>query len=115
MASTAFDRTSRVVALFLLLVTVWTASHRRPDDDGCLPVVAGEHDASKHAYAPPGSSDHEHCAVCHWMRGLKPAFASSTVASAALRPADTLAPLAIADPLKQTSGRLPARAPPSLL
>lgn len=115
MSSPAFDRTSRVVALFLLLVTVWTASHRRPDDDGCLPVVAGEHDASKHAYAPPGSADHEHCAICHWMRGLKPAFASGTVASATLRPADSLAPLPVAVQLGSALGRLPARAPPSLL
>ena len=112
MPSKAFGRSSRFVALILLLVSVWTSSHRQQDDDACLPIVAGDHDASKHAFVPTGTVDHEHCAVCHWMRGLKPSFASSTIISTPLAHAEGPCALAVMPYGVSASGRLPARAPP---
>lgn len=115
MGLTAFGRSSRVIALLLLVVSVWTASHRRQDDAACLPVAAGEHDASKHAFAPLAPVEHEHCAVCHWIRGLKPEFSSAPITVAVLRPTGSLsAPSAFihADPV---AGPLAARAPPPAL
>ena len=113
MPSTAFDRTSRVVAFLLLLVSLWTSSHRQQDDDACLPLMAGEHDPSKHAFAPLAPAGDEHCAVCHWMRALKPTLADRSVASTALAPIDRLAAPAIFRHAAPASGRLPARAPPT--
>jgi hypothetical protein len=115
MPSTAFDRSSRVIALLLLLVSVWTSSHRQLDDDACLPVLAGEHDASKHAFTAPEVENDEHCAVCHWMRALKPAFTASGIVSTALAQADRLSVLALSAPVSPSSVRLPARAPPVAL
>jgi len=113
MVSTASHRVSRLIALCLLLVSVWTAAHRQQDDDACLPMLAGEHDASKHAAAPAAATDHDHCAICHWIRGLKPAFTNSRIASAALRQTGSLATPALPIHFAPSSGRLPARAPPA--
>ena len=109
------SRTYRVVALLVLLGTVWTSAHRQQDDDACVPVVAGENDASKHTLAPAGTVTHEHCAICHWMRGLKPAFSSTPIASATFRPGDCVSADIVFQPAQPIAGRLPARAPPALL
>jgi len=114
MPSTGFDRSSRVIALLLLLVSVWTSSHRQQDDDACVPIVAGEH-SSKHAFTAPGLEDDEHCAVCHWIRALKPAFTGSAIVSTALVQADRLSVPALSAPVSPSSVRLPARAPPATL
>ena len=114
MPSTGFDRTSRVVALLLLLVSVWTSAHRQQDDDACLPMVEGEHDASQHAFAPLAPSDDEHCAVCHWARGLKPAFADTSISSTVLNASNGVSAPALQAPVAPIQGRLPARAPPAL-
>ncbi len=115
MPSTAFDRTSRVVSLLLLLVSLSTSAHRQQDDDACLPMLAGEHDPSKHAFAPGDSAGDEHCAVCHWMRALKPTAAGSSIVSVALAPTDRLVWSAVCTHVSPSSGRLPARAPPVIL
>ena len=67
-------RSFRSVASILLLVALWGSPHRSQDDSACLPIVSGEHDASKHALGPVGPIQDEHCAICHWLRGLKPSF-----------------------------------------
>lgn len=115
MTSTAPRRSYRVVALLLLLVSVWTSSHPPQDDAACRPSVEGEHDASKHAFAPLAPADHEHCAVCHWMRGLKPAFTATTISWGTLSRAGNLAAPPVYEHAAPIGGRLPARAPPSLL
>ena len=113
MVSTASRRVSRLVALCLLLVSTWTAAHRQQDDDACLPMLAGEHDASKHAIAPLAQVDHGHCAVCHWIRGLKPAFTDTRIASTALVLTDGFSAPDVTAHAAPVAGRLPARAPPA--
>jgi hypothetical protein len=115
MRSTVSGRTSRAVALLLLLVSVWTSSHRQQDDDACLPVVAGEHDESKHVYTAPAAIAHEHCAVCHWARGLQPPSTGATAATTVLTTSDGLSASAEFTHAAPVSGRLPARAPPTQL
>ena len=53
----------------LLLLALGGSPHGSQDDSACLPMVAGEHDASQHALGPVGQIQHEHCAICHWLRG----------------------------------------------
>lgn len=115
MTSTVLRRTNRVVALLVLLVTMWTAAHRQPDDDACLPMATGEHDASKHAFAPLGAVDHEHCAVCHWVRALKPEFRVTPAPVAVQAHGDRLTDPAVIALAAPASARIPARAPPALL
>ena len=108
-----FNR-SRVVAVILLLVSVWGLPHRPLDDDACLPVTEGEHDASKHVFAPlTGVEADEHCAVCHWMRGLKPTFASVARVSAPLLDSTAFAASTTVPTRAPAGAHLPPRAPPA--
>ncbi len=110
------NRSFRIVAGVLLLLALWGSPHRQQtDDSACLPVVAGEHDASKHAFAPASPAHHDHCALCHWMRGLKPAFTVTLVDGIALRAGADVPSLPIAFRSGPSASRLPARAPPTPL
>ena len=114
MPRTAFGRSYRIVASLLLLVSLLGAPHRQQDDDACLPVSADEHDASKHAFAPLAPVEHDHCAVCHWMRGLKPSFAA---AATTVSPFDRTHDLPASTDLMHRApcgAQLPARAPPAI-
>src|SRR5687767_10705457 len=105
---------TRLVASLLLLVSLWGASHRRLDDAACLPVTAGEHDESKHAFAPVAPAEHDHCAVCHWMRSVKPAFTSIAASAASLAHAGEIAAASSIAHRAPAGAQLPARAPPTV-
>ena len=67
---------ARTVSAVLVLLSLWSLPHRSQPDI-CLPAGFEEHDESKHIYTAATPVAHEeHCALCHWMRSLKPAFAS---------------------------------------
>jgi hypothetical protein len=108
-------RSFRIVASLLVLLALLGAPHKQPDDAACLPSLAGEHDASQHALAPVEPAHRDHCAICHWLRGLKPSFRVTQVDKVAMHTAtDVVAPRAIlwSDP---SATRLPARAPPLMI
>lgn len=106
---------SRAVALLLLLLSIAGVPHFDTGDRACAPVLAGEHDESKHAFRAPVSVDHEHCAICHWTRLPRsvfapiPPFRSLPSAGVAIEQGDPFTHRAPA------LDRLPARAPPVLL
>ena len=71
MALAWLRRSSRAVAAFLLLVSMWQMPHLGQDDDVCAPAQAEAHDESKHVFTTPtAAADQEHCAICHWMRSM---------------------------------------------
>ena len=81
-------RSFRSVASILLLAgALGFAAPVAQDDSACLPMVAGEHDASKHALGPVGQIQDEHCAICHWLRGLRPSLRVTLLGSIAIRAA----------------------------
>ena len=115
MVQAALRRSSRAIALVLLLVSLVGVAHRQQDDTACLPMTSGDHDASKHAFAPLAPVEHDHCAVCHWMRGLNPTFVGMAAAGAPLDSTDTLAQLPVVPYANACRAQLPARAPPVTL
>jgi hypothetical protein len=107
-------RSARLVAAHLLLVTAVGLPHRSQADDICVPAGVEEHDESKHVFTTVSEAGHpQHCAVCHWLRWMKPVF-SQRVLPAGQQDGRTdlvfLATLSLRDP---GSDQLPARAPPS--
>jgi hypothetical protein len=114
MVSTRAVRTYRIVALLTLCATIWTSAHLQIDDEGCLPAVAEEHDASKHVFGPLGTFQHDHCAICHSLGGLKPDFAQTTRSDATLASVRRLMVATVFAESQPADSRIPARAPPSL-
>ena len=107
-------RSSRLVAAVVLLMSLWQLPHQAQDDRICVPAAEEAHDESKHVFRPADGADHQdHCAICHWLRSLKP---GSSTRPAALSAADTGArwhASASADLRDPGADRLPARAPPA--
>ena len=108
-------RSSRAVAVLLLLASAAGGPHLDRGDRACAPTVVDEHDESKHRFATSVPSEHEHCAICHWTRLPRspftaiPAFQSPLAAGVAIddrNPFEHRAP---------ALDKLPARAPPALL
>ena len=113
MRSGWLQRSSRLVATLLLVVSVWQLPHRWQDDEVCAPV-AEAHDESKHVFTSAKPAAHEdHCAVCHWTRWLKPVFASTLAVATARGARGDVAPYAVDTVRDPGSDRLPPRAPPS--
>lgn len=108
-------RSARFVAAWLLVVSVCGLPHRSQSDDACVSVGVEAHNESDHAFTPVTPFEHEqHCAVCHWLRWMKPAFSASPVAAARQEPGTRLVvpeALSLRDP---GADHLPARAPPAL-
>lgn len=114
MSSTAFGRTSRFIALLLLLATVSTSVHWQQDDDACLPAGAERHDESKHVFASVvEQAPHDHCAICHWQRVHRPAFTQLGADIPALLAGAELFDYVDARPDQNSLQQLPARAPPA--
>jgi hypothetical protein len=108
-------RSSRFVAALLLVVSAFGLPHRAQSDDVCVPFGVEEHDESNHVFTGVTTAEHpQHCAVCHWLRWMKPVFSSSAV-SAVQRDAGadvvSFADTSLRDP---ASDHIPARAPPAL-
>ena len=107
-------RSSRVASL-LLLLALWGTPHKQQDDFACLPLLPAEDDGARHAFAPVDSTHRDHCAICHWVRGLKPSFSVSFADTVELHAStDVVAAAAVIHPAA-CSTRLPARAPPATL
>jgi hypothetical protein len=116
MSSTAFGRTSRLIALLLLLATVSTSVHWQQDGDACMPAGAERHDESKHVFAPVvEQAPHDHCAICHWQRVHRPAFIQLGVDIPALLAGAALFVSVDARPDQNSLQQLPARAPPATI
>ena len=116
MSSTAFGRSSRFIALLLLVATVSTSVHWQQGDDACLPAGAERHDESKHAFAPlVEQAAHDHCAICHWQRVHRPAFTQLGVEIPALLAGTDLPVSVDARPDQNSLQQLPARAPPATI
>jgi hypothetical protein len=108
-------RSSRAVAAIVLLTSLWQLPHRSQDDEFCLPATAETHDESKHVFTSPTAPAHQdHCAICHWVRWMKPVFAATAMAAANSGPDSELAPLTASLRRDPASDRRPARAPPAL-
>lgn len=103
----------RRAAIVLLFVSGSSFLHRPQGDDVCLPDGVEAHDESRHVVTADIKAGHgEHCAVCHWMRTLKPAFASRPVWAGS---DDRRSPLILTSGLYRQGAalhNLPARAPP---
>ena len=108
-------RSSRFVAAVILMSSLWQLPHRAQDDEICVPAGAEHHDESKHVVTAPTSAAHtDHCAVCHWVRWMKPVFTAMPSTAVPRRPGSLLASNAASSWRDPSGDRLPARAPPSL-
>lgn len=105
---------SRTVAVILLLASMWQLPHRSQDDEICAPA-AEVHDESRHVVTSPDELAHpDHCAVCHWVRWMKPVFTAGPAIVAHQGAGSDLAPVSPALRRDPASERRPARAPPAL-
>jgi hypothetical protein len=108
-------RSSRAVAAIILLTSLWQLPHRSQDDEICVPAGTEAHDESKHVFTSPSAPAHQdHCAVCHWVRWMKPVFASTALSGGNTGPDSELAPVTASLLRDAASQRRPARAPPAL-
>ena len=107
-------RSARTVSAVLVVLSLWSLPHRSQPDI-CLPAGLEEHDESKHVYTAASQAAHEdHCAICHWMRTLKPTFASSPYT---VNPSGASASITVQARGSQNPSALrqiPPRAPPAI-
>ena len=109
-------RSSRLIAAVVLLASMWQLPHRAQDDEICVPAATEAHDESKHVFTAVADYDHrDHCAICHWLRTLKPAYSAGPVATTGADAGLRLAAPASSSLRDPGTGQLPARAPPSQL
>jgi hypothetical protein len=72
-------RSSRAIAVFLLLTSCVQLPHPSLSDRFCVPGPEA-HDESKHVFTTVDEAGHaDHCAICHWTRLLKPEFSDGPV------------------------------------
>ena len=106
---------ARTVAAVLVVLSLWSLPHLSLPDI-CVPEGAEHHDETKHVFtAAPEASHTEHCAICHWMRTLKPTFEDGQRSAVTL---DAGAPvIVVTSRVRRDDVRvhLPARAPPVFL
>ena len=106
-------RSVRTVSAVLVVLSLWSLPHRSQPDI-CLPAGLEAHDESKHIYTTASQGPHEdHCAVCHWMRTLKPAFASSPHAAIPSGASAAIYLQARGGQMPSALAQLPPRAPPA--
>jgi len=108
-------RSSRLLAAVLLAITVWGLGHKPFAVDVCLPDGPEHHDPSKHAITAAVDPQHEHCAICHWHRFLRPSFAQASIDVPLLRPCAEVLGTTGAPTRAGAAGLLAARAPPTPL
>ncbi len=116
MALASLRRSSRLIAAVVLLASIWQLPHRAEDDEICVPAATEAHDESKHIVVPAGAASHQdHCAICHWLRSIKPAFSAGPAAMLPVDSGRRLSDSTSDVPSDAGADRLPARAPPSPL
>ena len=104
---------ARTVSAVLVLLSLWSLPHRSQPDI-CLPSGVEEHDESKHVYTAASQAAHEeHCAICHWMRSLKPAFASRAYTGTANDSSIAICLQTLGSRCPSALSQLPPRAPPA--
>lgn len=113
MSFAGLRRSSRLIAVIVLFVSMWQLPHRSQDDEICAPA-AEAHDESRHIVTSPEPGHPDHCAVCHWVRWMKPMFAATPAIAGNRGGSSDVAPLSAALLRDPSSDRRPARAPPSL-
>lgn len=107
-------RSSRAVAAVILLASLWQLPHQVQDDEICAPAAAEAHDESKHVFTAAGATQHEdHCAICHWLRAMNPAFGGGPAAAVPDDSGRRFATCTSGTLRDCRADRLPARAPPS--
>ena len=106
---------ARSIAVLLLIVAGAGVSHLDKGDRACAPVVVDEHDESKHVFRAPVPVDHAHCAICHWTRLPRSAFAPLPGFQSPFSVGLTIAERAALTHRAPALDRLPARAPPAAL
>ena len=106
---------SRVIAAILLVTTMLQLPHPSLDDEACSPTAAEEHDETKHVFTSVSqTSDQDHCAICHWLRWMKPVFSPGPSVIVDLNARTDLAAGTVSGLRVPSHDRLPPRAPPAL-
>ena len=104
---------AKTVSAVLVLLSLWSLPHlSRPDI--CVPAGLEHHDESKHVFTAASQGPHqEHCAVCHWMRSLRPTLAADPYTSTGDESGAAI--VALATPSRRSSALtpLPPRGPPA--
>ena len=114
MSFAGLRRSSRLIAVIILFASLWQLPHRSQDDEICAPA-AEAHDESRHIVTSPDEPAHpDHCAVCHWVRWMKPLFAAAPALTGNQGGGSDVAPVSAALQRDPSFDRRPARAPPSL-
>lgn len=105
-------RCARTVSTVLVVLSLWSLPHRSQPDI-CLPAGLETHDETKHVYTSVTQGPHEeHCAVCHWMRSLKPAFTSQPYTAVSSDGSAAIFLQARGGQKPSALDQLPPRAPP---
>ena len=106
---------AKTVSAVLMLLSLWSLPHRSLPDI-CVPAGLEEHDETKHVFTAAAQGPHsEHCAICHWMRTLKPVFSATPHAGTPLAAGAAVAIRTAPIVNDSALDHLPARAPPSIL
>lgn len=103
---------SRPLAVLLLVVAAAGVVHLDKGDRACAPVLLDEHDESKHALRAPAGVEHAHCAICHWTRLPRSAFAPLPAFQSPLAVGVRIDEHGPAIHRAPSLDNLPARAPP---
>lgn len=107
----------RAVAVVLFVTTLRGLPHFAQDDLACVAVIqagaAGQPAAG--LSADEASPHREHCAICHWTRGLRSPARTPGMAFAQAAPAHAVPAIAIVSRPVPVLDQLPARAPPAVL
>jgi hypothetical protein len=115
MSLASVRRSSRLVSAVLLLGALWQLPHRAHLDEICTTLGGEFHDESRHIFTTPTAPAHQdHCAICHWLRWMKPVFTATAVAAVRLDRATGVVLFAAQRLRNPASDQLPARAPPAV-
>ena len=103
---------AKTVSAVLVLLSLWSLPHVSQPDI-CVPAGFENHDASKHVFTAASEGPHqEHCAVCHWMRSLRPTLAARPYTSTGDGSGAAVVAPTILSRRPSALTQLPPRAPP---
>ena len=105
-------RWAHTVALVLLVASA-RLPHAGQDDLACIPISGADaHGAAGLVDGAGGTSQPDHCAICHWTRLLRSPLAIAGVSIASPAPATLISRGALPAHGDVVHERLSARAPP---